>query len=168
MPPSVASKQVHICAPILPSLNTLPRNVKSQQNKLANSFLLPHISAPDCFLNWMAPYGLTKLHDLSQFLPPHPVAQEQVILVWAVRPKTLSNYGVGLLRFTQFCDHFNSQKHLGCQLQNGSFSLHHHLWCRFHWWQLSQDMAYGLGAMAHHELRTLAWHHPSEEGYPRL
>jgi len=155
-------------SPIPPMVKLRPRILCIPINRVALSQLQPLISAPDQFLHWLTPYGLNKLAQFFTFLPPSIVAHEHIILMHAVKHKTLSNYSAGLLRFTQFCDHFNSQKHLGCQLQNGSFSLHHHLWCRFHWWQLSQDMAYGLGAMAHHELRTLAWHHPSEEGYPRL
>src|SRR5882724_95151 len=63
-------------------------------------------STAEQFLHWMTPYGLNKLHSLSP-LPPHNIAREHVILVHAVKPKTLSNYGVGLVRFTQFCDTFN-------------------------------------------------------------
>jgi len=55
----------------------------------------------------MTPYGLVRLRHLSQFLPPHVISRERVVLVQAVSTSTLRNYGAGLLRFTQFCDDFN-------------------------------------------------------------
>ena len=55
----------------------------------------------------MTPYSLEKLHWISQFLPPHIIARECVVLIQAVSPKSLGNYSTGLLRFTQFCDQFN-------------------------------------------------------------
>jgi len=60
----------------------------------------------------MTPWGLARLHQLSQFLPRDIVAWESVVLFQAVKPNTLSNYGAGLLRFTQFCDHFNIKEAL--------------------------------------------------------
>jgi len=55
----------------------------------------------------MTPYGLEYLNKLSTHLPPKVVVRERLVLVKAIKPKTLSNYGVGLMRFTQFCDAFN-------------------------------------------------------------
>jgi len=40
-------------------------------------------------------------------LPPKLITREREILVKVVKPKTLSNYGAGLMRFTQFCDGLN-------------------------------------------------------------
>jgi len=55
----------------------------------------------------MTPFGLEWLSILSHHLPHELLASEQVVLVKAVKPKTLSNYGAGLMRFMQFCDNFN-------------------------------------------------------------
>src|SRR5882724_12615157 len=62
------------------------------------------------FLHWMMPFGLTKLEELAHHLPHNIIAREQVILVRAIKPKTLSNQSAGLLRSTQFCDLFNVPK----------------------------------------------------------
>src|SRR5882724_10023799 len=97
----------HICTPILPHTIIHPNDVPPKANRVIPSPLQPHISMADRFLHWMMPYGLNKLHSLSSLLPPHIIAHEHVMLVWAVKPKTLSNYGVCLVHFTQFCDSFN-------------------------------------------------------------
>jgi len=55
----------------------------------------------------MTPFGLTKLGELNTHLPPLIITHQRVVLVRAVKVKTLSNYGTGLLRFTQFCDAMN-------------------------------------------------------------
>jgi len=55
----------------------------------------------------MMPFGLAKLEELAHHLPHHIIAREQVVLVRAIKPKTLRNYGTGLLRFTIFRDLFN-------------------------------------------------------------
>ena len=46
------------------------------------------------------------------FLLTHFIACQRVVLVRAVKVKTLSNYGAGLLRFTQFCDTMNIHEDL--------------------------------------------------------
>ena len=44
---------------------------------------------------------------MNRLLPPELITRERVVLVKVVKPKTLSNYGAGLMRFMQFCDGFN-------------------------------------------------------------
>ena len=98
---------MRIWAQILPSAKIIPRRPISHKNLITPSPFCRHVLSADHFLHWMTPYGLTKLHELSHFLPPHIVACEHIIMVRAIKPKMLSNYGTGLLRFTQFCDNFN-------------------------------------------------------------
>jgi len=69
------------------------------------------MSATDCCLHWLTPFGLSQMHLVSALMPPVLIAREHVILVRVVKPKMLSNYGAGL-RFTQFCDTFNIPKEL--------------------------------------------------------
>ena len=52
----------------------------------------------------MTPFGLHHLDMLAVHMPNALIARERVVLVRVVRPKMLSNYSAGLLRFTQFCD----------------------------------------------------------------
>src|SRR5882724_1813277 len=94
----------HICAPILPHSIVHPKDAPPRANRIIPSPLRLHVSMADRFLHWMTPYGLDKLHSLSSLLPPHIITQQCVVLVHAVKPKTLSNYGAGLVFFTQFCD----------------------------------------------------------------
>jgi len=83
---------VHICTPIPKSTLTIPKCTTRTGNTISAHPLQPHVSTSDHFLHWMTPYGLAKLHHISQFLPPHIVVREQVVLVQAVNPKTLGNY----------------------------------------------------------------------------
>jgi len=71
------------------------------------TLLCPHVSAADCCLHWLTPYGLNHMDMLATHMPHTLVTQQRVVLVKAIKPKTLSNYGAGLLRFTQFCDKFD-------------------------------------------------------------
>jgi len=59
--------------------------------------LHPHVSVTNHCLHWLTPYGLKYLNSLSGHLPAELIAMEIVMLVKAVKPKTLSNYSAGLL-----------------------------------------------------------------------
>jgi len=52
------------------------------------------------------------MHHLSLHLPNSLIARERVVLARAIKPKTLSNYGAGILRFTQYCDALDIPEHL--------------------------------------------------------
>ena len=110
--PSTTANHAHICAQLHPSRSVVPKKFIQHSSRIPHSPLHPHVSSPDCFLHWMTPWGLARLHQLSQFLPRDIVAREHIVVVQAVKPNTLSNYGAGLLRFTQFCDHFNIKEAL--------------------------------------------------------
>src|SRR5882672_3961405 len=81
-----------------------PRPWLSAPSLFTSSPLRPHVAASDHCLHWMTPFGLSRLHALSKHLPHDLVTRERIVLARAVRQKTLSNYGAGLLRFTNFCD----------------------------------------------------------------
>src|SRR5882672_5498920 len=97
----------HIFPKLPPSISSKPKAFVLPLNRISPNPLRPHVSSAGRFLHWMTPYGLVRLRHLSQFLPPHVISRERVVLVQAVSTSTLRNYGAGLLRFTQFCDDFN-------------------------------------------------------------
>src|SRR5882724_8895449 len=94
-------------APLLVQWCILPQTRAPLAPFMKSSPLCPHVSAPDRCLHWMSPFSLRHLNMLSSHVPAPLIAREHVILVKAVKPKTLSNYGAGLLRFIQFCDALN-------------------------------------------------------------
>jgi len=94
----------HICAPIAHAEHLLAKPKPIAPNQTLPSTLCPHVSAPQHFLHWMTPFGLAKLSELNTHLSPLVIAQQRVVLVRAIKLKTLGNYSAGLLRFTQFCD----------------------------------------------------------------
>src|SRR5882724_5460868 len=73
-----------VAAPIPTSAHTCPW---LSQCKITP--LHPHISAVDCYLHWLTLYGLKYLNSLSGHLPAKLIARERVMLVKAVKPKTL-------------------------------------------------------------------------------
>src|SRR5882724_1992427 len=89
-----------------------PHGSASRSPLLKPNHLHPHVAAADCCLHWLTPYGLSHLHHLSLHLPNALITRKQVILARAVKPKTLSNYGTGFLRFTQYCDALSIPKDL--------------------------------------------------------
>ncbi|KAI0065325.1 hypothetical protein BV25DRAFT_1869020 [Artomyces pyxidatus] len=74
--------------PALPSART--------QNAIAHSPLRPHL--------WTTPWTESWHNDLSSHFTPDSIHRFQEVVLASVEPKTRSNYGAGLLRFTQFCD----------------------------------------------------------------
>jgi len=66
-------------------------------------------------------FSLTILNKLVHHLPSHIIARECIVLVKAIKP--LSNYGAGLLWFTQFCDCFSIPKET-CMLVPKSLLSH--------------------------------------------
>src|SRR5882672_7149995 len=93
-----------ICAPIPLLVPAQPKSIAKITNRTIPRILRPHISSAQCFMHWMTPFGLHKLDELNLHLPPIIIAHQSVIMVKAVKQKTLSNYGAGLLWFRQFCD----------------------------------------------------------------
>jgi len=82
-----SQRMTHICAPITTATPIALKQIPPQRNTISRHPLCPHVSAADQFLHWMTPYGLEKLHCISQFLPPHIIAREHVVLVQEVSPK---------------------------------------------------------------------------------
>jgi len=84
-----------------------PHGTSSKSQLLRPSLLHPHISAPDCCLHWMTPFGVAHMHKVSLHIPTTLIMREYVVLAMAIKPKTLSNYGTSLFRFTQFFNALN-------------------------------------------------------------
>ena len=131
---------VHLASPIPPRKIILPHGSSPLSTLLKPNDLRPHVSAADHCLHWMTPFGLSHMHCLSLHLPRSLIAREQVVLARAVTPKTLSNYGAGLLHFTQYCD---------------ALDIPEHLWMPSPEWLLSNFITTrGAGAIAAGTLKT--------------
>ncbi|KAI0751137.1 hypothetical protein C8Q80DRAFT_1217985 [Daedaleopsis nitida] len=86
--------------------NDSPRTLRQQKprkpregNEIRASSLRPHVFAKDCIIRWQTPAGGNFKSRMAQALPPAACA--------TIFELTASNYGAGLLRFTQFCDEMN-------------------------------------------------------------
>ncbi|KAG1732516.1 hypothetical protein EDB19DRAFT_1640184, partial [Suillus lakei] len=67
----------------------------------------PHVLASERVLLWTTPYGLQFQNDLLQRFPNSIVLKIFLVMIQSLDEDTRSNYGAGLLRFTQFCDLHN-------------------------------------------------------------
>jgi len=103
---------LHFSTPIPTSRRIHPQSWVSETISLRHIPLRPHVSAPVHFLHWLSPFSLKWLNDVCHLLPPHLLARDQVVMACAVNIKILTNYGVGLLRFMQFCDAINVPEYL--------------------------------------------------------
>src|SRR5882672_141887 len=90
---------VQLAFPIPSRKIVQPHASSSRPTLLKPNLLHPHVSAADFCLHWMTPFGLSHMHHISHHLPNTLITQERVVLARAVKPKTLSNYSAGLLRF---------------------------------------------------------------------
>ena len=75
--------------------------------KYSPSPLRPDISAPDCLVHWLMPFGISYMNDQTVCFPPEVIARKHFVISHSVSNNTLSNYAGGLLHFTNFCDDFN-------------------------------------------------------------
>ncbi|KAG2101582.1 uncharacterized protein F5147DRAFT_762653 [Suillus discolor] len=64
----------------------------------------PHILASDRVFLWTTPHGFDHQHELEQLFPESDILKMFFILTQSLDESTRSNYGAGLLRFTQYCD----------------------------------------------------------------
>jgi len=97
-------QQPHVCTPI--PLLQRKQPSRAHHPTIDQSIWWPHIAAINQFLHWLSPFTLSNLNKLAQHLPPEIIAREWFVVICTVNSKTLNNYGTGLLRFTQFCNHF--------------------------------------------------------------
>jgi len=64
----------------------------------------PHVLASDRLLLWSTPSGLDWQTELEQKYPNSSIFRLFQVMIRSLDTDTRSNYGAGLLRFTQFCD----------------------------------------------------------------
>jgi len=60
----------------------------------------------------MTPFGLVHMHKMSPHIPTILIVRKCMVLARAVKPKMLSNYVGGLLRFMQLCNALNIPEYL--------------------------------------------------------
>ena len=75
--------------------------------KYSPSPLRPDVSAPDCLVHWLMPFGISYMNGQTAHFPPEVIACERFVISHSVSNNTLSNYAASLLCFTNFCDDFN-------------------------------------------------------------
>ncbi|KAJ7241050.1 hypothetical protein B0H12DRAFT_1326329 [Mycena haematopus] len=83
----------------------VPQDALYDVNLLAPSSFRPHVPADQRIRLWTAPYSVHVHHALAaQQIPLKLQSKIFEMLLGAYTPETLELYGVGLLRFHQFCD----------------------------------------------------------------
>ncbi|KAI6154728.1 hypothetical protein BKA82DRAFT_3969337, partial [Pisolithus tinctorius] len=66
----------------------------------------PHVAASNRLICWSSPQGADFLSSLESHFPQQSVFRLFHVMLQSLDVNTRSNYGAGLLRFTQFCDLF--------------------------------------------------------------
>ncbi|KIO09047.1 hypothetical protein M404DRAFT_70662, partial [Pisolithus tinctorius Marx 270] len=64
----------------------------------------PHVIASDCLICWSSPHGADFLSSLENLFPQQSIFRLFQVMLQSLDHSTCSNYGAGLLHFTQFCD----------------------------------------------------------------
>jgi hypothetical protein len=73
-------------------------------NKYSSSSYRPHVLASDQLRFWSSPYTVSRQNAIISHIPATISANLMDVMLVSLEEKTRSNYGAGLLRFTQFCD----------------------------------------------------------------
>jgi hypothetical protein len=81
----------------------LPRKPK-KHSQIVSSSLHPHVLASDRLLLWTTPHSHSFQKSLETQLPANAVLKLFQVMLCSLDQDTRSNYGAGLLRFTQYCD----------------------------------------------------------------
>src|SRR5882724_5915669 len=84
-----------------------PRLLTNPQNHITPSSLCPHVPVTQCFTCWLMPYGITCLDNLLLQFPLDIIIYCCLCIANSIQPPLLSNYSLGLLHFTKFCDDNN-------------------------------------------------------------
>jgi hypothetical protein len=71
------------------------------------STLRPHVLASDRLRCWTSPHAISHYKDVISQIPVSSASTLLEVMLLSLEEKTRSNYGAGLLRFTQFCDTSN-------------------------------------------------------------
>lgn len=96
---------------LLPRQSLLPRDGRVRiarkpvkGNSITPSSFRPHVLAADRLVLWTTPTTVPFQRSLESQLPQTPVLKMFQVMICSLDEGTRSNYGAGLLRFTQFCD----------------------------------------------------------------
>jgi hypothetical protein len=81
----------------------IPRKPKKDCSYVPSS-LRPHVCASDRLSAWQTPHTLSFYDELRQDLSVDALVSLFEVVLLSLDENTRSNYGAGLLRFTQFCD----------------------------------------------------------------
>lgn len=86
-------------------------NLKNQKTKSNNKYTpsSPHpcVLASERLQYWTSPHAVSHCNDITSRLPISATSTLLRFMLLSLEEKTCSNYGTGLLRFTQFCDSHN-------------------------------------------------------------
>ncbi|KAF7311332.1 hypothetical protein MKEN_01034900 [Mycena kentingensis (nom. inval.)] len=73
-------------------------------NEVVHNALRPHVPAKDRIREWKTPFGIKADEEFRKNFPEAVVERTYATIHLAFSNNTTSTYGVGPLRFTQFCD----------------------------------------------------------------
>ncbi|KAI5895968.1 uncharacterized protein SCHCODRAFT_01170217 [Schizophyllum commune H4-8] len=107
-------------APRINALNVLPaepppspaRPQRHRHSATRPSPLRPHVLARDRLAGWSTPHAQQTWTSLRAYFPEATILRWRTVALASVSEDTRQNYGAGLLRFTQFCDHYRAPEHL--------------------------------------------------------
>lgn len=98
------STKIHEVAVIRPDGRVrIPRRPRKDA-LIAPSSHHPHVLASEHVLLWTTPHGFNFQHELEQLFPESDILKMFFVTIQSLDENTCSNYGAGLLRFTQYCD----------------------------------------------------------------
>ncbi|KAF8418381.1 DNA breaking-rejoining enzyme [Boletus edulis BED1] len=96
-----------VIASLHTTTTTRPLRAPRSSSQILPSPLRPHVAAADRLLMWTTPAGHSWQRDLEDKLPNPTIFKLFQVMIYSLDKDTRSNYGSGLLRFTQFCDNIN-------------------------------------------------------------
>jgi hypothetical protein len=71
----------------------------------------PNVLASEWVLHWTTPHSDIFQSSLDSQLPPLAILKLFKVMLFSLDENTCSNYGMGLLRFTQYCDPHSIPEH---------------------------------------------------------
>ncbi|KAF8063614.1 hypothetical protein FPV67DRAFT_1507341 [Lyophyllum atratum] len=88
----------------------VPRKPRKDAH-IAPSSLRPHVLASERVIHWTTPHSVKSQAALEAELPVPAIVKLFQVMLFSLDENTRSNYGAGLLRFTQFCDSNSIPEH---------------------------------------------------------
>ena len=93
------------------NLNVSTPHISTRRSRRGSSIIAssfrPASTAADRLFAWRSPYGLEADRNLEAQLPADLIEAMHMSIRSFYAPNTKGNYGAGILRFTQFCDHWD-------------------------------------------------------------